>query len=147
MTAKADPEHVVALALQPIRALIDVPNAIDLERSFGQLRLDANEAPVRKRPQLPYNLDRHVRVAILHSSHVAEEVVLLRLIIVQPADNFVRRRRVDVHDRLAPDHFDALDARGELLLKRLRGWIRLSAPMLNVSLCRQRSAGCTGSGP
>src|SRR3984893_4577056 len=95
---------------------------------------------------MPHNLDRHISVAILDSRHVAEEIVLLRLIVVQPADDFVRRRGIDVDDRLAPNHFDALDSRGKFVLKRLRRSIRLAAPMRNVPLRCWRSAGCARSG-
>src|SRR5687768_14392098 len=78
MTLESNAEHVVALALQPIRRTVDVVNAVDLQRlPFGKLGFDAKEATKRKRAKVPHDFDRHFSIAIFDGRDVAEVVVLL----------------------------------------------------------------------
>ena len=62
---RTDAEHVVALALEPIGALVDGPHARHLERlrPSASSHLDAQEAAVRERPQVPHDFDRLLEVA------------------------------------------------------------------------------------
>src|SRR5574338_845115 len=59
MADEADAEHVVALALHPVGAPVDVPHARHLERlPLLQHRLEAHEATEGQRAQVPHDLDR-----------------------------------------------------------------------------------------
>ena len=121
MADEADAEHVVALALQPIGALVDVPHARHLERRA--LRRAATLTRRKRR----YGSDRRCqttsigrsRSRILDRGDVGEIVVALRRIVVQPANDLVQRGRGRRRRRLAPDHVDALDGVAELGLQRV----------------------------
>ena len=133
-------------AYRNIRVLLDTVNAVDLQRSaLLQLRLDAQKAPVRQRTQMPDDLDRNSGVAILDSRDVAQEVIALRWIVVQPSNRLVDSRWIDVHDGLTPDYFHACDCRPELVLQRLRGRVRLGSAVLDILLRHRLIARCAGS--
>ena len=118
MPAKANSEHVVALALQPIRGPVDVVHAVDLERLIlRKLSLDAEKAPVWKRAEVPDHLERNLGVAILDGGDIAQKIIALRRIVVQPTYYLLDRRRIHIHYRLTPDHFDPLDRGREFLLE------------------------------
>src|SRR5436305_10888134 len=105
MAAEVDPEHVVALALEPIGGLVDRPHAVYFERPpFRDLRLDSEETAERQRPQMPDNFDRGVGFAILDRRHIAQVIVLLAWIILQPRHHLERGRSVDQDRPLYPDH-------------------------------------------
>ena len=109
---EANAEHVVALALEPVRRLVDVVHAGDLERlAFRKLRLDAKEATIRKRAQVPHDFDRNFGIPILDRRDIAQKVVALRRIVVQPPNHLVHGRGIDVDDCLTPDDLYALDRR------------------------------------
>src|SRR6185503_16686721 len=148
MPDEANTEHVVALAFQPIRGPVDVVDAGDLQRlTLGKLRLHAQKPAERQRSQMPDDFDRNLGVAILDGGHVAQKIVALRLIVVQPANDVVNQWWMDEHHRLAPDDFDALDRRAELVLQRLRRWIRFATAMGDAFLGRWRAGGRTLARP
>jgi len=147
MPAKADAEHVVTLALQPIRGPVDIVDAGDLEGlAFWDLRFDSQEPAEWQRSQMPNDLDWNFRIAILHRRNVAKKIVPLRWIVVQPADDVVYRRRFHINDRLAPDHLRALYRSTEFLLHGLDGGIRRLTAVTEFLLCTWLVAGRTGAG-
>ena len=93
MSGEGDAEHVVALALEPIGALVDRPHAVDHERrALVERRLEPKKAPIRQRAQMPHDLERLLGIAKLDRGDVGEIVVLLRRIVVQPAHDLASRR-------------------------------------------------------
>src|SRR5258705_4395291 len=148
MAAEADAEHVVAPAFQPIGRAVNVVDAVDLQRAaFLDLRFDAKEAAVRQRAQVPDDFYWNAGIAVLDGSEIAQKIVLLGRIVVQPLDHVVNRRRIDVHDRFGPNHLGALDRRAVFVLQRLSRRIGFASAVWNVLLrCRLASGGgCSGS--
>src|ERR1043166_4494382 len=91
MPGELDAEHVVALALEPIGRLVDVPHARHFQRgALLDLDLDTKEPAIRNRAKVPDDLQRHFEIAELDAGDVGEVVVLLRRIVVQPLDDVVR---------------------------------------------------------
>jgi len=84
---------------------------------------------------VPYHFDRHFLIAVLHRCHVAEEIVTLRFIVVQPTNYFVGRRPLDEDHRLSPDDVGPLYCGSEFFLERLRRRIGFGATMRNILLC------------
>src|ERR1700736_3100552 len=106
MPSKTNSEHVVALPLQPIGGAVDVVHAVNLEGlALGDLRFDSEKTAVRKRPKVPDDFYWHFSITILHRSDVAQKIVLLRLVVVQPTNNLLHRCSIHVDHRLSPDHF------------------------------------------
>src|SRR2546423_1668310 len=96
---------------------------------------------------MPHDLDGNFRVAILDGSDIAQKVVALRLIVVQPSNDLVDRGGVDVDDSLTPDDLYARDCRAELVLERVHRWIWRASAMRDVLLSCRLSAGGARSGP
>jgi len=133
MPDEAEAEHVVALALQPIRAAVDVPHAGRFELLASlDLRFDADEATIRERAQMPHDFDRLLEIAELDRRHVREVVVALRRVVVQPLNDVVRASHVDVDRGLAPHDVDAFDGGAERLSERAGGGIHVAAAMRDV---------------
>src|SRR4051812_38700295 len=83
---------------------------------------------------MPHHLDRHFSIAVLDCGHVAQKIVALRFVVVQPANYIVHGRWVDEDDSLAPDDFDASDSCAEFILQRLGRWIGFGAAMRHAFL-------------
>src|ERR1700737_872701 len=135
MPLEANSEHVVAFPLKPIRRAVDVVHAVDLERRpLRKLRFDAEKTAEWKRPEVPDYLYRNLGVPVLDGSDVAQEIVALRLIVVQPPNHLLHRHRIHINDRLPPDHFHAFDRRRELLLECRRRRVSRLLPVRDVLL-------------
>src|SRR5689334_10206796 len=80
---------------------------------------------------MPDDFDRYFSITVFDRSNVREKIVLLRGIVVQPANDVVHRGRIDVDYRFAPDHFAPLDRTPEFVSECGRGWIRLRVTVLH----------------
>src|SRR4051794_18301783 len=68
---------------------------------------------------MPDNFEWNFGVPVFDRSKVAEKIVALGGVVVQPTHNVLHRRGIDIHHGLSPDDFDPLNRRAELLLQRL----------------------------
>ena len=77
MADERDAEHVVALALQPVGALVDVPHARHFERRALRRvsTLTRRKRRIRERAQMPDDFERLLEVAELDRGDVGEIVV------------------------------------------------------------------------
>src|ERR1039458_3675484 len=108
MPGETDAEHVVAFALEPVRALVDGPDAGHFERcALRNERLQAEKTAELERAHVPDDLDGHRDIAMLHRRHVREILVALRRVIVQPAHDLEHALGVDDDVRLAPSDIDS----------------------------------------
>ena len=140
MSGETDAEHVKALALQPIRALVHAPDARHLEhgRAAREAHLESQEAAKRQRPQMPHDLERPLRIAILDRGDVREIVVPLTGIVVEPAHDLEELVVADDDVRLPPHHVDLLDRVAEALLERRDRWIGAATAVRDAA----RRGGC-----
>src|SRR6476469_1461840 len=148
MAGERDAEHVVALALEPIRALVDGPDAVDHEwRALVQRCLEPKEPSMRQRAQMPHDLEWLLGVAELDRRHIGEIVVLLRGIVVQPAHHLGHAVRMDVDVRVSPNHFRPHEDRGEFLCDQCGSGIRFAALLREIARSRGRGgAGIRAAG-
>src|SRR5665213_461192 len=137
--SERDAEHVEALALEPIRGFVDRPHAVDCERrALVERDLHAQEATERERAQMPHDLEGLLGIAELDGGDVGEIVVLLRRIIVQPANDLAHGARLDIDIRVAPDHLGAHERLPEVGSDRRRRGIGLAAALRKIARRRGR---------
>src|SRR6185437_7222775 len=133
MAREADAEHVEALPLEPVGALVDVPDARHLEAGPAlQKHLHAEEPAKRQRAEVPHDLDRLLEVAEFHSRHIREIVVQLRRVVVQPAHDLVQLAAVDDDRRLTPDDSRAREGAPESGPECLDRRAHRAAPVRNA---------------
>src|SRR5690606_19741342 len=73
VAVEADPEHVVRLALEPVRTRPQRHDRVDLQRVQRELHLHAKRTTVRDRPELVDDLQR-TTAAEIDRRHVQEQV-------------------------------------------------------------------------
>ena len=102
MPGEDDAEHVEHLPLQPIGAAPEIDHRAHLERpGLVERDLDPQIGPAGQRAQLVDDLERALRVAILHRGDVREVVVALGRRVLEPGQDVVAPLAARVDDGAA----------------------------------------------
>ena len=134
MSLEPNAEHVEAFTLEPIGTLPDFPYAwYGQRRILGERCFYSKKAAIRKRSKVPHDFDWRIEIAILYRGHVAEKIVSLLRIVMQPSHHVGDARGRDEYRCLAPDDFRSKNRAGKFLRKRDGAWIRLATAMPHFS--------------
>jgi hypothetical protein len=115
VSAEANAEHVVALALEPIGALEHGPHTVGFEwRARRDLGFEAKEPAVGERPEMPDDGQRLFGITELHRGDVRQVRVEVARIVVEPAHDVEDPLPRDDDGSLAPHDLDAADGVREL---------------------------------